>query len=258
MTTTNDTKTLVIPAGAVARFEAKVAKFAAKLAKKGLPGPAIISIGAQRVLSVTRDDGSVTKHLVRDAVLSCPVAKLPGGYKFVASAVAVETDDGERHAVVSVADADDKIEVTADERARCATLHCEHCRMNRKRNRVFLLRSAEHGSKVVGSTCVSEFLGVDTVKELYAYDAYTAFMREIADDANGFLEGEGRRAAQEESLVRFLAAVIASGRNAPFVSGREAYEIGGMATGRMVLRALDVGRVEFHTPGEDDGTEMRA
>jgi hypothetical protein len=118
-----------------------------------------------------------------------------------------------------------------------ASTRCDHCNTKRQRRDTFVLFNAESGEyKQVGSTCLSDFLGVDA-----AYVGRLAEIYGYADEAARAGGGGGgtmhdRRYTILDEFLAHTAAVI---RRHGWLSGSAAYNYGGVSTReRAVLNYL--------------------
>jgi hypothetical protein len=71
----------------------------------------------------------------------------------------------------------------AVERLRSTPMICEHCNRNRKRSLVYLLQNAETGEqKIVGKSCLKDFLPDAGIENLLAYLEYLKKVEEFEED----------------------------------------------------------------------------
>ena len=88
-----------------------------------------------------------------------------------------------------------------DPKYRTVDGHCEHCRTQRRRKHVFVVRNVDTGESVqVGRTCLRDFLGIDDPK--WIMNTFK-FWRSVGDDDEGF--GGFGRYEWSESLQYLLA-----------------------------------------------------
>jgi ribosomal protein S17E len=70
------------------------------------------------------------------------------------------------------------------EKYKTTSIKCEHCNINRKRNKVFILKNIENGEyKSVGVSCVKDFTGHDILKNYIYLDAIMDVEEFLINDA---------------------------------------------------------------------------
>ena len=164
-----ETTTATIKAYLTDVVEARVAKLAKRATKLGVEAPQVAFTNFREV--PVRDSlGRKTKELelVCDATLTYEQIKLSGEWQLVAS-----VERGELGNLVYSHLENDFSHL------RQAKLTCDHCQVKRQRNKHFVLHSNEGEEKVVGSTCMKDFLGIDPSK---AIQFWTLFKEVFADD----------------------------------------------------------------------------
>lgn len=220
-------------------LEREIRRLTKVAARKGFEAPEVTHVGEARIRKFSRDG---IERLVRghDVTVTVPSFRLPGNWVLIGQAVRMEGESGERVTVINPANNGDQY-LTPAIRTLCEAGDCQHCGFKRRRNSVYVVRSATSGAvQVVGSTCMTDFLGVDVAAMLYASDVMLAFERYLDSLGDNASESEsfGGGGAPSIDLVRFLAAVVSHSGKHGFVSGREAYDHGGNATGREVFMLL--------------------
>lgn len=110
---------------------------------------------------------------------------------------------------------------------------CDHCGYQRQRNITYMLKHADGREAQVGSSCICEFTG-----DPRALDCADG-AREYAEWASGgLLELQFGEASKGVNLTFFLALAAMVIERHGFVSGRDAYETGGVSTKERTLQAL--------------------
>jgi hypothetical protein len=120
------------------------------------------------------------------------------------------------------------ITIPEDYRSTPST-RCDHCNTKRQRRDTFVLFNEQSGEfKQVGSTCLSDFLGVDA-----AYVGRLAEVYGYADEAARAGGNGGGSVMQDHRYVtldEFLAHTAAVIRQHGWLSGGNAYQYGGVST----------------------------
>jgi hypothetical protein len=171
---------------------------------------------------------------------------LPGGWRLrgVVERAGVTTEDGQALNEVRGAPGAGDLSMY-----RKVPLDCDHCKANRRRNKVILVQNAEGYRKQVGTGCVADYLGVATDAML---KGVLAIMEELwagqvtDEDGDNVYGGGGRgQASWEIGRVGMLATYCALQEG--FVS-RKAAEFGKLATADWIMTILS-GRLP---PGKMD------
>lgn len=100
--------------------------------------------------------------------------KLPGGWLFVATAEAYE----QGNIITGVATLSDRLPNSL----RTSKLTCDHCRVKRNRKKHIILINDEDQVKIVGSTCIKDFLGHDAESQIAILEMEGLFMASAEDD----------------------------------------------------------------------------
>lgn len=186
-----DLTTVTRPTWAVPAIAAKVAELNARIAAKGLGEPVSFDVSEVRYppFDPYADDPGPTVDIT---ISTAPVA-LSGDWELVGVLDFATADTPLVHNL-----ADD-----LDLRAGIVDpLHCDGCGVARHRHRTYAVRSADGEVKVVGSTCVSDFLGIDPVKVVW-----------VAEQLDGIEEvalGPGPQRDYDVPTVDFVAAARAA------------------------------------------------
>lgn len=164
-----ETTTTTIKAYLTDLVTERVAKLAKRATKLGVEAPQVAFTNFREV-PVRDSQGRKTKELelVCDATLTYEPIKLAGEWQLVAS-----VERGELGNLVYSHLENDFSHL------RQAKLTCDHCHVKRQRNKHFVLHSQTGEEKVVGSTCMKDFLGIDPSK---AIQFWTLFKEVFEDD----------------------------------------------------------------------------
>jgi hypothetical protein len=154
----SDVTTVTRPTWAVPAIAAKVAELNDRIEAKGLGSPVTFDVSEPRV--VTDDLGF--DDLVVDITISTAPVALSGDWELVGVLDFATADTPIVHNLA------DDIDLRA---GIVDPLHCDGCGVARHRNRTFAVRSADGAIAIVGSTCVSDFLGIDPAKVLWVVEA---------------------------------------------------------------------------------------
>lgn len=238
MTPTNATETVsrsfVVPVCNIARLGEKIAKLAKRAVKLGCASP-VMTVGASRHVnansvpgwksdvSVDIDDSgfsfpadepeAIELIEVADVVVSGEAPRI-NGWTFAATV----DHDGEDNIVRGVIEG-----YPSHYRTDSAT--CEHCKLSRKRNETFILRSDAGDWTRVGRSCLKDFLGHSDPMNAAAYAEILAEAMEAAGRCGDESSGSGDPATDV-----FLAYVSLAIRQFGWVSRRSARERGDETT----------------------------
>lgn len=221
----------VVPASNLPRLKDKIEKLNRRARRLGC-SPIVISVGAGRTVEKTQQvmvsGGPDTSRKIRvkchDVVVSGERPKLPGGWRLLAR---VQLLDG-----VSITHTVPGETVPAE--FHNAHNRCDHCRVNRTRNDVYVVGSgfasdasgsgsgfasdASGGNKAaklmaVGSTCISDFLGGVSPTQMAWYAEALAALdcREYEEYDGGFGGGEAASFDVEAYMVASATAIRLGG-----------------------------------------------
>ena len=110
---------------------------------------------------------------------------------------------------------------------------CDHCGYQRPRNITYMLQHADGREAQVGTSCICEYTG-----DARALDCAEG-AREYAEwMSRGLLEMQLGESSRGANLTFFLALAAMVIERHGFVSGRDAYETGGVSTKERTLQAL--------------------
>lgn len=199
----------VIPAYACDIVEANIAKLAKRARKLGVTPPSVEFSNFRE--EKRRDFGLKSDfQIMCDMTLRYEEIKLSGDWTLLASVEKEELGN-----VVYSASGKDFTHL------RTATLNCDHCNHKRVRKVHYVVGNAAGEEKVVGSTCLKDFLGVDPKKAL----TYFAAIHDFMDDDEYRQPGQGKPWIAIESLAAWVARdVELVGR---FISCKMSYESNG-------------------------------
>ena len=115
---------------------------------------------------------------------------------------------------------------------RPESMKCEHCGINRERNKTYLVEGADGKRHQIGSTCVDAYLGVKP-EGLWAIGADP--LSEVEDHGTR-APNPARMARPTEHMIAYALAVSNDGEQ--FVSRSSAMNYGGEATADLIENAL--------------------
>lgn len=200
------TEIMTIAADNTDALELRLAKLS-KLAKKvGVQAPQVAySNFLERETLTATGHKTGEFHVVCDATLSYEPIQFAGGWKLVAS-----IESGELGNLVYSVNGKDHAHL------RESKLTCEHCQIKRFRKVHYVLESETGEEKVIGSTCMKQFLGIDPKKALNFWNS----IRSLVDD-DQLKQGSGKNWFKLENLAAWVSrAVELDGR---FVSRSTAF-----------------------------------
>jgi hypothetical protein len=117
-------------------------------------------------IPVKGEDGNV----VYNVYINCPEIPKINGWKFIASIETVKKEDGSYLNLISGSKADQV------KHLRNYRLTCEHCNVNRYRKYYFVVQNEETcETKVVGSSCLKDFLGHDPKHSIDIFKIHKEF-----------------------------------------------------------------------------------
>lgn len=171
------------------------------------------------LLPIERPDVEVV--LVHRVVIRHPLIQL-GNWVVVGK---LETAEDDRNLMFSVTENWMDRQILSD--AAKHPIGCEHCNTKRKRNEGYLLRNSSDGQyKKVGSTCLSDFTGVDPASVLFL-----AQMSQFIKVFEGEFDDFGSSSRQNAIATKdYLTRVIFCAHQGGFVSSAKAREKGCIAT----------------------------
>jgi hypothetical protein len=176
------------PASAAATI-AKAEKLCARASSKGLSGGWKV-VGVQTVKR--RDEFNPLIEYIVDVLTIEGTPFAYNGWNFVAG---IEWIEGKPFVGVLPG-----YEGAAIDREALKVNWCDHCRSTRKRNKVYIVESADAGRKQVGSTCLRDFLGHDIRA------TYFLGLSEIEDELSG---GSGWTPSKASTLTALAVGVAA-------------------------------------------------
>ena len=199
------TEIMTIAADNQALLDERLAKLA-KLAKKVGVAPPQVAYSNFREQEIVRDSRKTGEvQVICDAALSYEPIQFEGGWKLVAS-----VESGELGNLVYSATGKEYSHL------REAKLTCEHCQIKRFRKVHYVLESEAGEEKVIGSTCMKQFLGIDPKKALNFWDT----IRSLVDD-DQLKSGSGKNWFKLETLAAWVSRAVEL--DGAFISRSTAY-----------------------------------
>lgn len=183
-----------------------VIKDLSKKAKRVGVKPPIITIGDERLVTEYYENWEgAFKFKVSYTKISItyqPI-NLPGGWQFAAS---IETIAKGCNLIKSNSDLSDKLPLDL----RTKKLTCDHCNTNRARKKHFALVSDAGETKVVGSSCVNDFLGHNAIKALEYLTWENNFFGAISNEDDPMWDAPNCRQPLEADIKSVLNKTFAS------------------------------------------------
>jgi len=173
-------------------------------------------------------DYKVVQIECREVSLSAPTLKL-AGWSFVGRIEHLKTDDGVANLIYNAPGTEVPIKYREREQL------CDHCKVNRYRKDTFIVQHDNGETKQVGSTCLSDFLGVDASRFLAWASLIQVFTGSLDDKWNN---ESGGRQSRAYPLWQILDVAAASYMDRGYVSRDKAYETDSMATADVISSYL--------------------
>lgn len=175
-------------------FKTKIDKISRRIQKKGIP--AFLDYNIIKTENVCVDHSRNKFEILHQIELSFPKIVLPGDWSVIGEITEGETTENGRFNFVNGYGNLQKY-VSWD------LCDCEHCGTRRHRTHSIILRSnIDNSEKVVGSSCVRDFLGIDPESAIFLLqflESFESFGRNIADSSSHLY-----------GLVGFFSSVIHS------------------------------------------------
>lgn len=226
-----------IPSERIGEMEARIAALNKKAAKCGIP-----PIECKKDFEIVKkfflqpehpgyytDQNQEVEVLYTPCTITFYPIKVVGNFKFVAS-IEHEMIDGKNHNIVSGYN----ITEVEEKKYRHCSSACQHCNVNRFRNKTFVVKSESGELKQVGSSCLKDFFNCDVQSAITSLDIATELSSFDEEDSFGGF-GRTSRLAKIRDMVVFSVCHI---REFGFVSATKAKEdenIGLMSTPSYVL-----------------------
>lgn len=136
---------------------------------------------------------------------------IAGGWKFAAT---VEKFGESGNMVLGVAELSDRLPANL----RTAQLTCEHCQTKRNRKKHIVLINDATDVKIVGSTCLKDFLGHDVDSKIAILEAEYEFLRSLGDEDNNWGQDSGMLEPPLRSVISVTFAIL---RHFPWVKSAD-------------------------------------
>ena len=205
MTVAVEPKIYKIPGTNLAAFAEKLRTLSKRSKKIGMPGVGFTMLSTQT--ETTEDHEIVTYHYV---TLSGEMPRVSGweilGYL-------------ERCGAANLINTRDGVEIPEEHRYE---MRCDHCGVNRARAKTYVLRNVITGDvRQVGTTCLQDFVGSDTIDDAAAW--FEMILEAESSAGMSEIESYGGNQDATYALPAFLAHVSATMRAFGWVSGSDAY-----------------------------------
>jgi hypothetical protein len=227
------TSSFTLPAGSVEYATSKLLKLGKKATKLGLMCP---SLKVVKEYTKLIDDVLV---LLSEVEVTYQMVVISGGWRFIASLETVDSVDGVSRNKVSGPS------LTELDHSKYSThiQSCEHCNINRKRNKTFIIQSKSE-TKQVGSTCLRSFLGIDPTAIMDSFN----LMNEINEIASECKSSKYSKPIWSLNEVGPVAVSILQQEG--FVSSAQAtlYDNDKVKTGLSIFSFMNANSYDFKRP----------
>ena len=207
-----------VPADRMELINKQLGKVNKRAAKLGLPPVRLVELGRSAKTAVSPDGSKRSREYVKLRVEGeAPKVK---GWTFVARIMHSEGGN-----IISSAPG---MEPPPAE-YRTAEPHCDHCRVNRRRNDTFVLRDEKGEYKQIGRNCLADFLGsTDPADQIALFSDWNSVVQSLGGDDDDSYGGGGGRSSIE--IVSYLTGALAVIRRYGFVPKSKSEEWGKQAT----------------------------
>jgi len=221
------TITRTLPSFRLEVLDGLLKKLTKKAAKLGVIAPTY-TVKSTEVRDVSEDKKYPLLVEFSTVEIAYEVIRKVGDWVFLAKLEAADEVDGVPRNMVS------GVNLSNEHAARMVTLPmvCEHCGIKRKRNACFMVQNCNDEIKMVGSSCLQDFLGVDPASAVNGIE-FAASICEIGNDDDERW-GCGYAPPPVVPLDVFAAATISLVSKNGFVNAAAA-EFGKVKTGDDVL-----------------------
>lgn len=227
---------VALPTYNLSRLEAKINRFARRAAKLGRVAPHFVNLGSV----VRKMSNEAGRHYYENFSVVEIVGQVPviNGWTFIGS---IDVLSGDGDVRVALTRPRPGFEIPADLRARGEKLHCDHCNKTRGRIGVFALRNESGEYKLVGRSCLAQFIGSDSVEAAVSYLQFIDEISSEGDEDEDDMPRESRRDVMV-SLQDTLAMTCFSIQHNGWVSRKEASDdFSKQATASQVWWLLAIG-----------------
>ncbi len=133
--------------------------------------------------------------------------------------------------------------------ARTTWQHCDHCKTIRQRSKTFMLSNEAGETKMVGSSCMTDFLGADVDRAIFTFSIWSDIVATVSNDEEGGYGGSGEQSRFPlEGLLALSYAVI--GEYGFVAKSKENMDTGNASTATRVALILNK-KLERPTVTED-------
>lgn len=215
----NEDGTYTIPAENLAGLQAKIAKLAKRADKLGVPAPTCTVVETLDI-EVRRDIEDAHGHRIGSA----PTGEFRRSYKVVVTGEApcyngwrltavIELDHEEPETPNVVGAVPDAPEADLDVAAwRLMSERCDHCGVNnRRRNKLVVVTHEDGEQKVVGSTCLKDFLGHTSPDAIASWAQWLADLDDVVSEFEGSFGGGETRYDPTYFLAWVVRAISEGG-----------------------------------------------
>lgn len=239
-----------IPLENIPTLQERIVKINKKAAKLGLDPILLHEVGEIEERPETSEiTGEVIAvHRFRYVTVDGHTPKL-NGWELVAAIDHLGSDEGNLIRPVPGVD----IDTTA---YRTVEANCEHCGWKRRRNSTYVVRHDGGETKQVGTNCLGDFTGAHNPEHAAKMAEWLMEIVAVAEDSEERTGGGG--GVSVVMLDEWLSWVCLSIRQSGWVSGRQAYEEGGVSTRRDAERQMWSRERDKEKPSGEDMLEAEA
>lgn len=223
------THTLTLPSFRLEALDALLKKLAKKAVKMGCASPSYKVVNTE-IRDVSNTD---VPYLVdfSEVEITYEIIQVIGDWRFIAKIEAADEVDGVPRNKVS------GVNLSDEHAARLVTvpMSCDHCHHNRKRNACYAVQNCNGELKVVGSTCVEDFLGVDPAAAVNGIE-FASVIKSIGEDEKRWVYGSS--APRVMPLADVAAATLSLVGKKGFVKAADVKFGNAVTTGNDVVTLL--------------------
>jgi hypothetical protein len=223
--TPDEGRTYRVPVQNMAGLREKLEKMNRKAARLGLAPIVLTELGTETVErhDYARDPESILGLTIRQTYVTVEVtgtAPVIAGWHLIAvldHTNGVTGSDGVVYPLIMAVPGE-----SCPPAYRTAPPVCDHCGATRRRLKTYLLGHENGDRKLVGSNCLTSFLGGVSPQALTAWATMIAEVREVGEDAEGY--GGGRAGEEALGLAGFVVAVAQQAHEYGFLSASKAQD----------------------------------
>ena len=206
-----------VPADRMVVINKQLEKVNKRAAKLGLPPVKLVELG-RSTKTVVNPDGSKRSREYLKLKVEGEAPKVKG-WTFVARIMHSEGGN-----IISSAPGMDP----PPAEYRTAEPHCDHCKVNRRRNDTFVLRNEKGEYKQIGRNCLADFLGsTDPADQIALFSDWSSVVQSLGEDDDNYGGGRGQSTIE---IISYLSGALAVIRKYGFVPKSKSEELEKEAT----------------------------